>query len=1079
MVNKLDKLVFALLGVVLVASIACAVVELDGDSNNAVDISLGGTNGTTAPAARTALGLDTLFDAKASKAVMDGYTTSTNDRLDATETAITTKLPTSTFNGYTSRFPTADEKAAMTNANAPDASNPVATIADLQFVNYSSQSVTVTTGGSPTGTVANTHNHSDGLIYSVPEVTGTPGYDVRFTFSGVTHFNQISTRFDYLGSTIHNVYVQIEKTPFDGTAWDNLNATPYNGTTDYSWATFDIPVDTAYINSGTVRVRFYHASAGNGSHSLAVDYIGLLHSSRGGANTVHNQQTQRDAPDAHPASAITNTPAGSIAATNQQDVNNELATEKVDISTNTEYVHCDGSGDNVGIQAAIDAATGQTRIVLNGKLCDLGSTTVLIPLGKHYMTIEGAGPGGTTIVQSTGNNSSFQVGEYLYVGVDDWAYGTHAVYGTTIRNLRIDNSNGTKTNTIGIDLRGSNNGTFEDLTFSGIKDGIKVQSISNWNHFDRINAMGTGLENTILTLGEGYTNMYGATANTYHNIMGQNVKTSVLQFTGCSFGDFVASNIQGIGIASGGNGAGGGAIAAVYMNPSGLCTDGATSYASYSNIGNVKMDGVSDAVIKGTDTYYITAGNLSMGGDVTAKVDFSGDTGTIVLDEVNSPSPLPATEILYGDGSGIPASSDTLTFVPNPSVTAGYSKALSLTNTVTQEANNDMMAALVVSNVVTTGAFTGGLSVPLHFIGENSTQSTSTNLLLDNYGASNASPNVNILHRSARGSSTAPRRIKSGDKLMNISARMAYAADDSTDAAFGSAARVSYQAYAAEDQTATAQGAYATIWTTLIGSTTYSEKFRITDAGRVGIGTTAPENALDINSASGANLQLTYNDSNGSAANKVNFAVSSSGDLTITPSGGDASVAGTWSATTLQSTVATGTAPLIVASTTNVPNLNASSLNGATFAVPGVIGGTTPSIVNATTFVSTAGEAVPLYNDTGSTIPAGSVVTQAAGNDYYITPTGANATNWTGVTLAAITTGTTGNTVHNGPVAALMKDSNACTRGYYVSTSDTAGRVVCSATAPTTVAGVMQFIGIAQTSVGAGTDALVTVLIRR
>ncbi len=44
----------------------------------------------------------------------------------------------------------------------------------------------------------------------------------------------------------------------------------------------------------------------------------------------------------------------------------------------------------------------------------------------------------------------------------------------------------------------------------------------------------------------------------------------------------------------------------------------------------------------------------------------------------------------------------------------------------------------------------------------------------------------------------------------------------------------------------------------------------------------------------------------------------------------------------LTSTVTTGTAPLIIASTTNVANLNASSLSGATFAAPGTIGGGTP-----------------------------------------------------------------------------------------------------------------------------------------
>ena len=47
--------------------------------------------------------------------------------------------------------------------------------------------------------------------------------------------------------------------------------------------------------------------------------------------------------------------------------------------------------------------------------------------------------------------------------------------------------------------------------------------------------------------------------------------------------------------------------------------------------------------------------------------------------------------------------------------------------------------------------------------------------------------------------------------------------------------------------------------------------------------------------------------------------------------------------TTVESTIATGTAPFTVASTTNVANLNASSLNGATFAAPGAIGSGTAS----------------------------------------------------------------------------------------------------------------------------------------
>jgi hypothetical protein len=57
----------------------------------------------------------------------------------------------------------------------------------------------------------------------------------------------------------------------------------------------------------------------------------------------------------------------------------------------------------------------------------------------------------------------------------------------------------------------------------------------------------------------------------------------------------------------------------------------------------------------------------------------------------------------------------------------------------------------------------------------------------------------------------------------------------------------------------------------------------------------------------------------------------------------------------LTSTVSTGTAPIVVSSTTNIPNLNASSLNGATFASPGAIGGTTPANGTFTNLNSTSG----------------------------------------------------------------------------------------------------------------------------
>lgn len=61
----------------------------------------------------------------------------------------------------------------------------------------------------------------------------------------------------------------------------------------------------------------------------------------------------------------------------------------------------------------------------------------------------------------------------------------------------------------------------------------------------------------------------------------------------------------------------------------------------------------------------------------------------------------------------------------------------------------------------------------------------------------------------------------------------------------------------------------------------------------------------------------------------------------------------TWIRGQLVSSIATGTAPFSVASETNVPNLNASFLDGATFASPSAIGSTTPNSGNFTTLRAT------------------------------------------------------------------------------------------------------------------------------
>lgn len=75
------------------------------------------------------------------------------------------------------------------------------------------------------------------------------------------------------------------------------------------------------------------------------------------------------------------------------------------------------------------------------------------------------------------------------------------------------------------------------------------------------------------------------------------------------------------------------------------------------------------------------------------------------------------------------------------------------------------------------------------------------------------------------------------------------------------------------------------IYTTPTSSATHVERLRIRGSGNVGIMTTAPDRALEVNSATGINLRLTFNDANGSAANYTDLLTASDGGLTLKSTG--------------------------------------------------------------------------------------------------------------------------------------------------------------------------------------------------
>jgi hypothetical protein len=131
----------------------------------------------------------------------------------------------------------------------------------------------------------------------------------------------------------------------------------------------------------------------------------------------------------------------------------------------------------------------------------------------------------------------------------------------------------------------------------------------------------------------------------------------------------------------------------------------------------------------------------------------------------------------------------------------------------------------------------------------------------------------------------------------------------------------------------------------------------------------------------------------------------------------------------LTSTITTGTAPLVVTSTTNVANLNASSLNGATFSIPGPIGNTTASTGAFTTITAagliTANLGLTIAN--GQTTNIGTSGITSTLNIYALTDI-FGSTAFTGIGSTTITN----STVYVAPVSTAVSGAN----NYYFSYFD-------------------------------------------
>jgi hypothetical protein len=143
------------------------------------------------------------------------------------------------------------------------------------------------------------------------------------------------------------------------------------------------------------------------------------------------------------------------------------------------------------------------------------------------------------------------------------------------------------------------------------------------------------------------------------------------------------------------------------------------------------------------------------------------------------------------------------------------------------------------------------------------------------------------------------------------------------------------------------------------GSTTYFTLSSIagtfSTAVNVGAGTTAPDKKLEINSATGSNLRLTYNDSDGSAANYADFSTSSSGDLIIAPSGLDASVTGRFASTATSVTLAAAATALAI--TSNVVTVTGDAGANTVATITGGLSGQVLTLIFADSLVTVTDDA--------------------------------------------------------------------------------------------------------------------------
>lgn len=144
-------------------------------------------------------------------------------------------------------------------------------LALVSAITFNASSVNTVVGTVNYGTVASIQVLDDNLNYSVQEVSGIPGMDIRVNFTGVSTFDNILMN-EFFSDNIHTIDVQVWD--YATNSWQSGYFT-FGAQSGYVTTKIAVLDSQEHIQNGIVSLRFYHSASGVVSHFLNIDYVAL------------------------------------------------------------------------------------------------------------------------------------------------------------------------------------------------------------------------------------------------------------------------------------------------------------------------------------------------------------------------------------------------------------------------------------------------------------------------------------------------------------------------------------------------------------------------------------------------------------------------------------------------------------------------------------------------------------------------------------------------------------------------------------------------------------------------------------